>query len=353
LVLQGLPGLWRRLEGAALEAVLQRGSAWAQQAARRSLEGRVDARAQLGACLNVLEHLGALNDTLWVGPVLVGQLLPCIHIPREVLLPFVRRAWSRALQRGRAGEEEGRLLFRLFNHPEYALVPGVEAALGEALGERPTAACLALEWACAVISGPDKLAGAAEACLEAHFSWSADWAAALAALTPPELEPEEFFEAAVRDQCVLVLAACACKSRERGRVLVPGWLRQLRVTPAMAWKVPLLWGLALAAWVGPQAPAELLRVWSELGRDTSSNAVVSMLGFGDKSPYSVEFRLFSRLLRLFVVPESKELRAIQAANPRLEPAAAWIEKRQPLSKALECVEMVGTVLFPNVHVWRI
>lgn len=276
--------------------------------------------------------------------------------PRELLHPLVRRALTRAFEEGEGGGGgEARLLFRLFNHPEYALAPGVEAALGEALRARPAAACRALETACAIISGPDKLAGAAEACLEAHFGYSGDWGAALAAFSPPELEPEEFLEAAVRDQCVLVLAACAARSRERGGAtaagaVAGGWLRQLRVTPAMAWKVPLLWGLALA---GGQPPAELLRVWTELGRDSSSHSLVSLLGFGDKSPFAPEFRLFCRAMRCFVAPEPKELRALQTANPRLEAALAWIERRQPPTKALECVQLLGTVLYPNVHVWRL
>ena len=80
LLAQGLPGLWRRLERAALEQVLARGAAWAQETARRCVDERSDARVQLGAVLGLLEQLGAQCDALWVGSVLMGQLLPCTHL---------------------------------------------------------------------------------------------------------------------------------------------------------------------------------------------------------------------------------------------------------------------------------
>ncbi len=106
---------------------------------------------------------------------------------------------------------QARLLFRLFNHPLFALSPGIEAALSQCLHDQPLVALVALETSCAVISGADKLATACEQCLEAYFGWSSDWSDALKSFTPPELDPEEFFEAAVRDQCVLTLVACCLK----------------------------------------------------------------------------------------------------------------------------------------------
>lgn len=247
--------------------------------------------------------------------------------------------------------EHARLLFRLFNHPLYGLSPGIEAALSQCLQEQPLVALVALEMACAVVTSPEKLAAAAEQCFEAYLSWSGDWACVLSSFSPPELDPEEFWEAAVRDQCVLVLVACCLKSRETCR-LIGGWLQQLRVTPAMSWKMPLLWAIALAS---SSASAEsLLKTWQELARETNSNAVVSLLGFGEKSQFPLEIRLFCRLFRSFVALDLKDLRLVQQAKPgRLDEVAAFIERHHPQAKALELVQLAGPVLFPHTKAWSL
>ncbi len=138
------------------------------------------------------------------------------------------------------------------------------------------------------------------------------------------------------------------KNRDAGR-LVAGWLQQLRVTPGMSWKMPLLWALEVSV-MG--AHESLLRSWQELSRDTNSNAVVSLLGFGEKSPFPLEFRLFCRLLRNFVTPDTKDLKLIQQAKPgQLDEVVVWIERHKPPAKALELVQMTGPILFPNTKIW--
>ncbi len=278
--------------------------------------------------------------------VFFSSVLIILLKPSDLLHPLVHRALLRALSGGREDDANARLLFRLFNHPEF----GIESDLGTVVKQQPLAALWALELSCGVISSPDKLAAAAELCLETFFTWSSDWAAALASLSPPELEPEEFFEAAVRDQCVLTLVACGAKSKDSVR-MVQNWLMQLRITPTMCWKVPLLWGMVLAG--SSQAPPEVLKSLIELSRDNLSSGLVSMLGFGEKSPFPVEFRLFCRVLKNFVAPDANEMRALQASDPRLVHVVAWLEKRQPLAKALQCVEMTGTVLYPHSKAWAL
>ncbi len=84
----GLPGVWKRLEESLLKALLHKGSLWVQDAGRKCLEVRIDARPQLAACLNVLEILGAQRDDVWIGPILMGQLLPGRHLVRTLFVCF-------------------------------------------------------------------------------------------------------------------------------------------------------------------------------------------------------------------------------------------------------------------------
>jgi hypothetical protein len=262
---------------------------------------------------------------------------------------LVKKSLLRSLIVADVYHEQARLLFRLFNHPLNALSPGIESGLAFCLKEHPMVAHVALETACAVISTSEKLAATVEQCLESYFCWSSDWADVLSAFSPPELEPEEFFDAAVRDQCVLTLAACCCKSREAGRY-VSQWLLRVRITPAMSWKMPLLWAVALVSVPGVQE--SLMRVWQDLSRETTSNAVVSLLGFGEKSAFLVEFRLFCRLFKNFVAPDTKDLKSIaQTKAGTLDEVVSWLEKHQPLSKAMELLQLAGPVLFPQTKVW--
>lgn len=264
----------------------------------------------------------------------------------ECVQALVSRGMARTL--GVSGREnEAALLARLAGG-----AAGL-AALGAALSLRPAAALPALAHVCAAVAAPVRLALAVERCLESFATWAPAWSPALAAFSFPQLDPEEFLEAAVRDQCVLTLVVCCMKNRETTR-LVPGWISQIRVTPTVCWKMPLLWAIALASGAAG-IQEQLVKVWTELGRDTSSNAVVSLLGFGEKSPFPVEFRVFCRLFRNFVAPDSKDLRLVsqQIKSPKLDEAIAWIERHQPLIKALELVQLVGPLLFSNIKAWNL
>ena len=337
-------------------AWLQRACLWVTATCEQSVESRRMVDPQVSAVLQLLEPRSSVatreEDWVWTS-VIIERLLPCPHISRALLQPLVERALERALQRGEEDNTGVARLLRLHNHPEAAFQPGIDIAVQAVLARKPNLALRVLQLACANVGQPEKLATAAEVCCEAHFSVSGDWVGLLAALAPPELERVEFERACVRDQSVLVLCAMAA----RKPALAVTWSGAMHVTAGMAWKMPLLWGLAL---VSGELQADALKAlqqqWAEMGRDTNSHAVLSMLGFGERSPFSVEFRLFCRLFYCLMsrpAADPKELRSIALALPSLEPVTAWIDKRQASSRALEFVAMAGNLLFPKSKCWNL
>lgn len=82
----GLPGVWCRCETAMLISLLSQATLHLLELSRRALEQQqrgADVRPGLSACLNVLEKLGVQDEQLWIGPILMGQLLPCAYLVRR------------------------------------------------------------------------------------------------------------------------------------------------------------------------------------------------------------------------------------------------------------------------------
>jgi hypothetical protein len=196
--------------------------------------------------------------------------------------------------------------------------------------------------------------------MEAHFTRSDSWTAVTDNFRAPELSELEFVECAVRDGCILVLVTW---SLQRPPSTAPGqWCRSITVTPSLAWKFALLWCVYLRGSPNDRPQLDrLMQQWAELGKDTDAKfALTALLGLGTQSQFPIEFRVFVRLLRVFVllsIPVNaggpptevlmKEARAGLGTIRNIEGVLSWMEHRHPLSTVAEFVQMVATVLAPS------
>lgn len=365
LVARGLQLVWQALPLTTYVDVLDGVAVWLQR------NGQKPARAaQLERAVQLVEQCAAPNDALKqeaLRAALVQQWLPCAVVPRPVLQGVVRRLTARALAHSHATGSDALLrgCCLLFNHPEYSFAPGIEAALDAALERDGLGAVATLRTLCAVVSSPEKLALAAERALEAYFRVAFNWAPVVEAFRPPELDELEFLDCCVRNQCVLVLFVV-----ELRRAPTPSqgqrWLRAVTVSPSSAWKMVLLWALHLVRAGKTLDVAERDRLCvqlADLGRDSDARfALTALLGLGEKSPYPAEYRLFVRLLRVFVLlavapassehraPLLRDARAAVASLPqysaKLEPLLTWLQGQPQLELVSDFVQTAGSVLAP-------
>jgi len=217
----------------------------------------------------------------------------------------------------------------------------------EFVSAHPELALTVLGAASVTIASEKKQVPLTEICLESDWQINTNWNRLISSLNVPDLGHEIFLE-----ECVNVGAMCTLYTfclqilrrnvpQQTTRLLYDllKWIRKLEVAKGKEYKILLLWNKAVELLHSKllDSPLDtaltleleyLGQFMLKLGEDKKSDGFLGMIGFGEKSQLSVEFRVAARLLGTFIICQikqtgsNKRVRLSSHENLELNPQAS-------------------------------